>query len=57
MHGIRVLRFWNIELMENEEGVLTTILQELAGRTMNPHPDPLPSQKGEGTERRELGQT
>jgi very-short-patch-repair endonuclease len=41
--GIKVLRFWNVELLENQDGVLTTILLELEHRTANPHPDPLPS--------------
>ena len=41
--GIRVLRFWNNDLRENKDGVLTTILQELEQRAEgNPHPDPLP---------------
>jgi very-short-patch-repair endonuclease len=34
-HGYRVLRFWNNDLTENEEGVLTAILNELTGS--NPH--------------------
>jgi very-short-patch-repair endonuclease len=33
--GYRVLRFWNNELLENEQGVLTTIVNELTGS--NPH--------------------
>ena len=33
--GYRVLRFWNNELLENEQGVLTTILNELTGSTSN----------------------
>ena len=33
--GFRVLRFWNNELLENEQGVLTTIVNELTGST--PH--------------------
>ena len=42
-HGIHVLRFWNTELVENREGVLTTILAALERQTTtNPHPDPLP---------------
>ncbi|HNB26135.1 MAG TPA: DUF559 domain-containing protein [Alphaproteobacteria bacterium] len=31
--GYRVLRFWNNELLENEQGVLTTIVNELTGST------------------------
>ena len=29
-HGYRVIRFWNNEVIENLEGVLATITQELA---------------------------
>ena len=29
-HGYRVIRFWNNEVMENIDGVLQTIAQELA---------------------------
>lgn len=29
-HGYRVIRFWNNEVIENLEGVLATIAQELA---------------------------
>ncbi len=29
-HGWRVIRFWNNEVLENTDGVLTVILQELA---------------------------
>jgi len=40
---IRVLRFWNLEIKENLEGVLTTIQMELERNTaQNPRPDPLP---------------
>jgi very-short-patch-repair endonuclease len=46
--GIHVLRFWNVELLENRESVLNTIFGELQQRTgKNPHPDPLPL-KGRG---------
>jgi len=34
-HGYRVVRFWNNELLENEQGVLTTILNELTGSKPN----------------------
>jgi len=40
--GIRVVRIWNIELKENREGVLETILSALTNNGQNPHPDPLP---------------
>ena len=40
--GIRVLRFWNIELKDNRDGVLETILASLTTNDQNPHPDPLP---------------
>jgi very-short-patch-repair endonuclease len=40
--GFRVLRIWNNELLENEEGVLEKILSVL---TLSPGPSPL---KGEG---------
>jgi len=56
---IRVLRFWNVELKDNREGVMTTILTELEKRTgktaKNPHPDPLPyttRERGTNSERR-----
>jgi very-short-patch-repair endonuclease len=39
---IRVLRFWNLELLENQEGVLQTIQAALMMNGVNPHPDPLP---------------
>ena len=42
--GYRVARFWNNEVHENLDGVLTTLLAELQA---DPHPDPLP-QAGEG---------
>jgi len=40
--GFKVLRFWNNEMVENEEGVLTTILGALKG---TPLPNPLPQGK------------
>ena len=43
-HGFKVLRFWNNEVLQNLEGVLQTIAQELA-----PHPHPgLPPRRGKG---------
>lgn len=38
--GFRVLRFWNNEIIDNLEGVLTVILQHLQMTT--PLPSPLP---------------
>ena len=40
-HRYRVLRFWNIEVMENIEGVWETILSA-ASAERPPHPNPLP---------------
>ncbi len=39
--GYRILRFWNIEVLENLDGVHETIADEL-GR-IHPHPNPPPS--------------
>ena len=39
-HGWVVLRFWNNELMANQEGVLLTILAELQRRLPSPRPSP-----------------
>ena len=39
--GFRVLRFWNHEVSENLQGVLTVIVQALEDRKP-PHPGPLP---------------
>ena len=41
-HGFKVLRFWNNEVLQNLEGVLQMITQELAS---HPHPG-LPPQRG-----------
>jgi very-short-patch-repair endonuclease len=41
--GYRVLRFWNNEIVENIEGVLTVILTTLSDR-----PSPNPSREREG---------
>lgn len=38
--GWRVLRFWNNELWENEEGVLLTIYESLQARLPSPRPSP-----------------
>jgi len=36
--GFRVLRFWNSDIFENEEGVLTCILEVLQSPLPNPSP-------------------
>jgi methionyl-tRNA synthetase len=51
--GIRVLRFWNNELLENTEGVLALVVRALesrgAGKKTNaPSPRPSPADAGEG---------
>jgi very-short-patch-repair endonuclease len=48
--GFRVLRFWNIDVIENLEGVLTTIERTLGAplpRPETPSPQPSP-RRGEG---------
>eukprot|EP01136_Pigoraptor_vietnamica_P003769 Opistho-1_new@33414 len=46
--GFRVLRFWNHDVLENLEGVLTVVGDALAQvRSRRPSPNPLP-QAGEG---------
>lgn len=45
LQGWRVLRFWNNELMENEEAVLGKILEALVLYVPSPQPSPW---KGEG---------
>jgi len=47
-HGWRVLRFWNIEILENRGGVLERIAEALGPwPSVYPHPNP-PPQAGEG---------
>jgi very-short-patch-repair endonuclease len=41
-NGYRVLRFWNNDVLENIDGVLTAIMQELDATPMPPTPDPSP---------------
>ncbi|HDG1686012.1 TPA: endonuclease domain-containing protein [Kluyvera cryocrescens] len=49
LQGWRGLRFWNNELMENEDAVLGTILEALVLSVPSPRPSPRPSPwKGEG---------
>lgn len=47
--GFRILRFWNNEVLNETESVLSLILDILEGNSSNvtPHPDPLPF-RGEG---------
>lgn len=40
LQGWRVLRFWNNELMENEEAVLAKILEALVSSAPSPRPSP-----------------
>jgi very-short-patch-repair endonuclease len=44
-NGYRVLRFWNNDVRENIEGVLTVICEVLESRKA-PHPRPLPTASG-----------
>jgi hydrogenase maturation protease len=48
-YGYRVIRFWNNEVVENLEGVVTRILREV--EEPPPHPDPLrpEGRRGRGT--------
>ena len=41
IEGHRVISFWNNDVLENIDGVLTTILSHLE-REPRPHPQPLP---------------
>ena len=43
--GYRVLRFWNNEVLQESESVLSVILSSLNGEP--PHPGPLPQKRGE----------
>src|SRR5688500_8099048 len=47
--GYKVRRFWNSDVMENEDGVLEAIASDLRSLppTAGPHPSPLP-RAGEG---------
>jgi 16S rRNA processing protein RimM len=47
--GYRILRFWNNDVLDNIEGVLTTIMQK------NPHPTPLPQGEREQVKRILIG--
>jgi len=50
-HGIRVLRFWNLDLLENFDGVLETVYRALVSQNNHPHPDPLPRRERESSSR------
>jgi very-short-patch-repair endonuclease len=47
-NGYRVLRFWNNDVRENIEGVLSVIYDALESRQKPPTPDPSPPQAGGG---------
>ena len=43
--GFKVMRFWNNEIMSNLEGVLSSVMAEVAKRPLSPSPSPA---RGEG---------
>ena len=45
IHGLNVLRFWNNEVLKENDAVLSVIFSSLS-EDVPPHPDPLP--RGEG---------
>jgi very-short-patch-repair endonuclease len=47
-NGYRVLRFWNNDVRENIEGVLTVISEALESRQSPPPPTPPHRKRGEG---------
>ena len=47
--GLRVLRFWNNEVLKESESVLSVILSSLA-EDNPPHPNPLPPNGGRGNQ-------
>ena len=47
-HGYRVLRFWNNDVRENIDGVLSVIYDALTNTPTPPTPDPSPPQAGGG---------
>ena len=53
-NGYRVLRFWNNDVMQNVEGVLTVIADALASAAP-PTPDPSPPLRGGRGRRGSLG--
>lgn len=44
--GWRVMRFWNLEVVANPDGVAEAILREVALRCRPTHPQPLPFREG-----------
>jgi len=46
--GYHILRFWNNEVLQETEAVLTTIFERLNEAPAPPHPSPLPPPGGEG---------
>jgi very-short-patch-repair endonuclease len=51
-NGYRVLRFWNNDIRENIEGVVTVICDALEARESPPPPTPPHRKRGEGRTRR-----
>ena len=53
-NGYTVLRFWNNDVLDNIEGVMTVILEAISrqGVVVPPTPDPSPPQAGGGEPRR-----
>lgn len=47
MHGYRVLRFWNHDVLKNIDGVMETIIDAVASIPPTPDPSP-PQERGEG---------
>jgi very-short-patch-repair endonuclease len=45
-NGYRVLRFWNNDVMQNIDGVLSVIADALHASSMPPPPDPSPPLRG-----------
>jgi len=43
--GFKVMRFWNNEIMSNLDGVLATVMAEVAALPLSPNPSP---SRGEG---------
>lgn len=50
MHGYRVLRFWNHDVLKNIDGVMETIIDAIADVPPTPDPSP-PQERGEGKAR------
>jgi len=57
LHGYRVIRFWNHDVLGNLEGVLQVIVRELGASPTSPRPSP-PQGGGEGEgEKGEVGRS